>query len=74
MGSISENIAYGNPHYSQDAIRSAAEAAYAMEFISQLEGGLDTQVGDDAPCYQEDSASDWRLRGRSEKFANSNSG
>ena len=47
-GSISENIAYGNPHYSQDAIRSAAEAAYAMEFISQLEGGLDTQVGDDA--------------------------
>ena len=47
-GSISDNIAYGNPHYSQDAIRSAAEAAYAMEFISQLEGGLDTQVGDDA--------------------------
>ena len=47
-GSIAENIAYGNPHYSQDAIRSAAEAAHAMEFISQLESGLDTQVGDDA--------------------------
>ena len=47
-GSIAENIAYGNPHYSQDSIRSAAEAAHAMEFISQLESGLDTQVGDDA--------------------------
>jgi len=47
-GTIAENIAYGNPHYSQDAIKDAAEAAHAMEFISKLKSGLDTQVGDDA--------------------------
>ena len=47
-GTIADNIAYGSPHYLRDEIKSAAEAAHAMEFISQLESGLDTQVGDDA--------------------------
>lgn len=47
-GSVAENIAYGDNSIPREAIMEAAEAAHAMEFINQLESGLDTQVGDDA--------------------------
>jgi ATP-binding cassette subfamily B protein len=45
-GSIWDNIAYGNPHASDDAVRAAAVAAEAMEFIDALPQGFDTLVGE----------------------------
>ena len=47
-GTVAENIAYGDSSIPREAIEEAADAAHAMEFIDQLEAGLDTQVGDDA--------------------------
>ena len=47
-GSVAENIAYGEDHMTHQRIVAAARSAQAMEFIDQLEFGLDTQVGDDA--------------------------
>jgi subfamily B ATP-binding cassette protein MsbA len=45
--SIRNNIAYGSLTRRSDAdIGAAAEAAYAMSFISKLPQGLDTMVGD----------------------------
>lgn len=45
-GSIAENIAYGMPEVSEEAIYQAAEAAEALEFIQQLPLGFATQVGE----------------------------
>lgn len=45
-GTIANNIAYGNRHASREQIEQAARDARAMEFISELENGLDTQVGE----------------------------
>jgi ATP-binding cassette, subfamily B, bacterial MsbA len=45
-GTIADNIAYGNRHASRAQIEDAARNARAMEFISELENGLDTQVGE----------------------------
>jgi len=45
-GSIAENIAYGRPDASRDAIVAAAEAAEAHEFIQSLPDGYDTVVGE----------------------------
>ncbi len=47
-GTIAENIAYGEEGADPERIKQAAINAHAMEFIDQLENGLDTQVGDDA--------------------------
>ena len=44
--SIRENIAYGRPDASEDAIREAARLANALEFIDRLPAGLDTMVGE----------------------------
>jgi len=45
--SVASNIAYGNlAHFSREQIRTAAEAANAMEFIEQLPEGLDTEIGE----------------------------
>jgi subfamily B ATP-binding cassette protein MsbA len=45
---ISRNIAYGNlQHASEADIRIAAEKAYALEYIEDLESGFKTIVGDD---------------------------
>jgi ATP-binding cassette subfamily B protein len=44
--SIAENIAYGTPGASHDAIIAAAKSAYAHEFIEKLPEGYDTLVGD----------------------------
>lgn len=44
---IRNNIAYGNMrHSSDDEVKKAAEAAYALEFIEKLPQGFDTQVGE----------------------------
>jgi subfamily B ATP-binding cassette protein MsbA len=43
---IRNNIAYGRPNASEDAIIEAAHAAFAWEFIERLPQGLDTLVGE----------------------------
>lgn len=44
---VANNIAYGSlAGCSREQIRAAAEAANAMEFISQLPDGLDTEIGE----------------------------
>ncbi|MCF6189743.1 MAG: lipid A export permease/ATP-binding protein MsbA [Cocleimonas sp.] len=44
---IRSNIAYGNMrHASDDGVKTAAEAAYALEFIEKLPQAFDTQVGE----------------------------
>ncbi len=45
-GSIRENIAYGKQDATDDEIIAAAKKAGAHEFITQLENGYDTYVGE----------------------------
>jgi ABC-type transport system involved in Fe-S cluster assembly fused permease/ATPase subunit len=45
-GTIAENIAYGRPDASLDAIIDVAKKANAHEFISKMSDSYDTQVGD----------------------------
>jgi subfamily B ATP-binding cassette protein MsbA len=47
-GTVAENIAYGEAEFDEAKIVAAATNAHAMEFIEQLEHGLQTRVGDDA--------------------------
>jgi ATP-binding cassette subfamily B protein len=44
--SISDNIAFGRPGATVDEVRAAAIAAQADEFISRLDKGYQTQVGE----------------------------
>jgi subfamily B ATP-binding cassette protein MsbA len=44
--SIRNNIAFGAPGASREAVERAAEAAWVMEFARELPQGLDTPVGD----------------------------
>ena len=45
---VGANIAYGiTPPPTDDAIREAARAAYAMEFIERMPDGLETPIGED---------------------------
>jgi len=45
-GSIRDNIAFGNPQASEEAIIWAAEAAQAHEFIQKMAQGYATRVGE----------------------------
>jgi ATP-binding cassette subfamily B protein len=45
-GTIRENITYAKPDASQSQIEKAAKAANAHEFISELEQGYDTEIGE----------------------------
>jgi ATP-binding cassette subfamily B protein len=45
-GTVRENIAFGRPDASDEQIRAAARAVGAGEFISELAGGYDTQIGE----------------------------
>jgi len=45
-GTIRENIAYGRPGASEEAIREAARQANALSFIDGFPEGLDTVVGE----------------------------
>jgi ATP-binding cassette subfamily B protein len=45
-GSVRDNIAYGRPGASDEAIRDAARRANAEEFILRLPNGYDTLVGE----------------------------
>jgi ATP-binding cassette, subfamily B, bacterial len=44
--SVAENIRYGNPDASDEALRAAAEAAHCADFIESLPQGLATVIGD----------------------------
>ncbi|MHB8347126.1 MAG: ABC transporter transmembrane domain-containing protein [Acidiferrobacterales bacterium] len=41
-----ENIRYGRPGASDDEVRSAADAAYATEFLDRLPAGFDSNLGE----------------------------
>jgi subfamily B ATP-binding cassette protein MsbA len=43
---IAENIRYGNPTASRDAIIAAAAAAHVLDFSEQFPDGLETRVGE----------------------------
>ncbi|GAB3677458.1 ABC transporter ATP-binding protein [Halopiger thermotolerans] len=45
-GTIADNIRYGQFDASDEAVREAAKAAQAHEFIADLEEGYDTRVGE----------------------------
>ncbi len=45
-GTIRENIAFGRPDASDEQIRAAAAAVGVEEFISELDHGYDTEVGE----------------------------
>jgi ATP-binding cassette subfamily B protein len=45
-GTIRDNIAFGRPDATDEQLAAAARAVGADEFISQLEHGYDTQVGE----------------------------
>lgn len=45
-GTIRENIAYANPHATDEDIERAAKAANAYEFIDKLEKRFDTEIGE----------------------------
>lgn len=45
-GTIAENIRYGKPDASDEEILEAARRANLMEFVSSLEDGLETRVGE----------------------------
>jgi ATP-binding cassette, subfamily B, bacterial len=45
-GTVRENIAFGRPDATDEQIRAAARAVGADHFISALENGYDTQVGE----------------------------
>jgi len=47
-GSARENIAYGRPDASAETVRSAADAAFADEFLTRLPEGYETRLGEDA--------------------------
>ena len=45
-GTIRENILMGNPAASEEQLNQAVKMAYLDEFISTLQDGLDTQIGE----------------------------
>jgi len=45
-GNVWDNIRYGRPEASDAEVRSAAEAAYASEFIEKLPQGYDSYLGE----------------------------
>jgi ABC-type multidrug transport system fused ATPase/permease subunit len=44
-GTVVENLRYGNPDASDEAVRAAAQAAFADSFIQALPQGYDTMLG-----------------------------
>ena len=44
--SVAENVRYGRPGATDEAVRAACAAAYALEFIERLPQGFDTQLGE----------------------------
>ena len=45
-GTVKENITYGKPDATQDEVEQAAHTSHAHEFVSELELGYDTIIGE----------------------------
>ena len=45
-GNIRDNLKYGNPNASDDEINAALTSACAIDFVNDLEDGLDTMIGE----------------------------
>jgi ABC-type multidrug transport system fused ATPase/permease subunit len=45
-GSVRENLVYGRNEATEEEMLTAAKAAYAHDFITQLPAGYDTQIGE----------------------------
>ena len=45
-GSIRDNLKYGNTYASEDEIKAALKNACALDFVNELEDGLDTMIGE----------------------------
>ena len=45
-GSIRDNLKYGNPNASDNEIKAALTSACAIDFVNDLEDGLDTMIGE----------------------------
>ncbi|MEM8996194.1 MAG: ABC transporter ATP-binding protein [Acidobacteriota bacterium] len=45
-GTVAENIAYGNPNASRDAIEEAGRVAHVEDFVNDFPEGYDTVVGE----------------------------
>ena len=45
-GSIAENILYGRPDASFEEVKEAAQKAYALDFIGEMEDGFNTALGE----------------------------
>jgi ABC-type multidrug transport system fused ATPase/permease subunit len=45
-GTVGENIAFGRPGATPEAVEEAARAVHAHDFIAALEHGYDTQIGE----------------------------
>lgn len=58
---VAKNIAFGIENPDREDIVRAAEAAYAMEFISQLPNGLDTLIGENGVLLSGGSVNVLRL-------------
>ncbi len=43
---VRANICYGRPDATEDEVRAAAQAAYALDFIEQMSQGFDTVIGE----------------------------
>ena len=46
-GTIRDNLAYGNPHATDEEIRDAARVTYVDRFVHSLPDGYDTVIADD---------------------------
>lgn len=45
-GSVRDNISYGKPDATEEEVITAAQAAYAHDFISAMENGYATEIGE----------------------------
>jgi len=50
-GTVYENIALGRPGATEEEVYAAADAAFATEFISELEGGFQSDVGENGVTF-----------------------
>ncbi|HSW00710.1 MAG TPA: ABC transporter ATP-binding protein [Sedimentisphaerales bacterium] len=49
-GTIRENILYGRPSATDEEVMEASRAANALEFVTSLPNGFDTEVGERGSC------------------------
>lgn len=46
-GTVTDNISYGSPEATREDVEAAARAAQAHQFVTDLEDGYETEVGED---------------------------